>query len=461
LDWNINHYINTTDIMNKNKTNASNGAAPGSPVGPAANNRETPKTPEQPKAPEQVEEEVPSTTANEEEAPKKMSALEKLKQKTEASNMKAVLDKTQKMNLFDSTKANDAKTKGTSGLGTIKVQEGGMMIAGRNVGAEQNEPDWTDEQRAFIKNMTSTQLIIQDVKDSRRSIMDSAQKYVGRDEGGSVVPTEEGYVSALDPSEYCIGVGPFKYDITGSPKHYSDAVVAGIHGDWLLNQWTSEWVVIEGVAPDVFMKQHRVGSATQSNRRIGINFARIGLPKLAFGPLFFSLSKNYPGIMSAIIETDGYYWMNASWGVSSFAATFAYMENNELKKTSNLGDVMRMLGGKSSLALATVAISITCPSKREGERQIPDTTSFGLSVKLHNAFGVNVVDFHGPPQQGSTGMMIPKRFITGAKSMSAGGGGAAGSGIFANTGTGARKNLFGTGSQAAPSVKSDDNMSFM
>jgi hypothetical protein len=447
--------------MNKNKTNASNGATPGSPVGPVANNRESPKTPEQDRPQEQAQNEDASTTQTEEQPPKKLSAIEKMKQKTAASNEKALLDKTEKMNLFDSTKANDAKTKGTSGLGTIKVQEGGMMIAGRNVGAEQNEPDWTEEQRAFIKNMTNTQLLLQDVKDSRRSIMDSNQKYVGRDEGGSVVPTEEGYVSALDPSEYCVGVGPFKYDITGSPKHYSDAVVAGIHGDWLLNQWTSEWVVIEGVAPDVFMKQHRVGSATQSNRRIGINFARIGLPKLAFGPLFHTLSKNYPGIMSSIIETDGYYWMNASWGVSSFAATFAYMENGELKKTSNLGDVMRMLGGKSSLALATVAISITCPSKREGERQIPDTTSFGLSVKLHNAFGVNVVDFHGPPQQGSTGMMIPKRFITGAKSMSAGAGGAAGSGIFANTGTGGRKNLFGTGSQAAPSIKSDDNMSFM
>ncbi|KAK5145851.1 hypothetical protein LTR04_001193 [Oleoguttula sp. CCFEE 6159] len=38
--------------------------------------------------------------------------------------------------------------------------------------------------------------------------------------------------------------------------------------------------------------------------------------------------------------------------------------------------------------------------------------------KMHNAFGINIVDFHGPPQQGSTGMMIPSRFVTGAQSMS-------------------------------------------
>jgi hypothetical protein len=59
------------------------------------------------------------------------------------------------------------------------------------------------------------------------------------------------------------------------------------------------------------------------------------------------------------------------------------MENNELKKTSNLGDVMRILGGKSSLALAMVAISITCPSKRKGEgKGVPDSTSLGLSARL-------------------------------------------------------------------------------
>ncbi|KAH9827498.1 hypothetical protein Tdes44962_MAKER09692 [Teratosphaeria destructans] len=139
--------------------------------------------------------------------------------------------------------------------------------------------------------------------------------------------------------------------------------------------------------------------------------------------------------MSNIVETAGYYWMNASWGVSSFVATFAHMDEGQLKKTNNLSDVTKMLSGKSSLALATVAISLTCPSKLEGDRQVPDRTSYGLSVKIHNAFGVDVVDFHGPPQQGSTGMIIPSRFITGAKSIRSTGGALGGSGNFANIGT--------------------------
>ncbi|KAL8900920.1 MAG: hypothetical protein Q9207_005453 [Kuettlingeria erythrocarpa] len=80
-------------------------------------------------------------------------------------------------------------------------------------------------------------------------------------------------------------------------------------------------------------------------------------------------------------------------------ATFAYMEDTQFKRTTNLADVMRMLGGKSSLALATVAISITCSAKSEGDKLVPDTSSCGLSIKLHNVFGVQVVDYHGPPQQ--------------------------------------------------------------
>ena len=95
-------------------------------------------------------------------------------------------------------------------------------------------------------------------------------------------------------------------------------------------------------------------------------------------------------LLNLIVETKGYYWTNASWGVSSFSATFAYMEDGEFQKTSNLADVMRMLGGKSSLSLATVAISITASSKTEGNQQVPDTTSFGWSFKWHNAFGIDV-----------------------------------------------------------------------
>lgn len=40
------------------------------------------------------------------------------------------------------------------------------------------------------------------------------------------------------------------------------------------------------------MKQHRIGSATQNNHKIGVNFARIALPKMAFGPESMMLKLN-------------------------------------------------------------------------------------------------------------------------------------------------------------------------
>lgn len=58
---------------------------------------------------------------------------------------------------------------------------------------------------------------------------------------------------------------------------------------------------------------------------------------------------------------------------------------------------MRMLEGKSSLCLDTVAISITCSAKMVDGKPVPEKSSFGLSVKLYNAFNVQIVDYHGPP----------------------------------------------------------------
>ena len=127
-----------------------------------------------------------------------MSALEKLKKQNLAGVMRTVLDKTEKMSLFDSMKAN---TAGTSGLGTIKMDEGSMIFTGRNVGAGQNGDH---------------------VRDCRRSIMDKNQKYVGRDDGGSIVPTEEDCLSFLNVMDCCVGVRPFKYDITSTLEHYAD-----------------------------------------------------------------------------------------------------------------------------------------------------------------------------------------------------------------------------------------------
>ncbi|KAH8156705.1 hypothetical protein CIB48_g11546 [Xylaria polymorpha] len=374
----------------------------------------------------------PKVTPN----PTRASKMEALKKKAEESKAKAAADAMSRMSLFDSTQASGWKVTGTSALGAMKVDNNSIIVSGRNIGAEQMEPEWTMEQMAEINKAVSTTLKVMPVMDTRRSVMDPKQEFVGRDSNGSIVPTELAYVSTLTPEHYCIGTGPEKFDTTGSPRYYADVVVADINGNWLVNQWTSEGVVIEGVAQNILMQTNRVGNT--SGRRIGHHFARIGLPKFAFGPLFTTLNTNFGGTLSQISQTNGYYWMNASWGVSSFAATFSYMDETGLRKVSSLVDVMRMLNGKSSLCLGTIAISVTCPAKMTDGKPTPDKTSFGLSIKMHNAFHIDTVDYHGPPQQGSTGMMVPARIAQKAKLMTSGGIGTMGgvSNIFGTTGRG-------------------------
>jgi len=40
----------------------------------------------------------------------------------------------------------------------------------------------------------------------------------------------------------------------------------------------------------------------------------MGLPKFAFGPL---LEEQYSDFLDKVSTTDGFYWINASWGIST------------------------------------------------------------------------------------------------------------------------------------------------
>jgi hypothetical protein len=92
---------------------------------------------------------------------------------------------------------------------------------------------------------------------------------------------------------------------------------------------------------------------------------------------------NMPGITAQLSESEGYYWLNASWVVSFFSGTFAYLDDGVLKKTANLVDVMRMLNGDSSLYLGTIVIAYTNSVKMESDLKVTtDRSSYGLSVKL-------------------------------------------------------------------------------
>lgn len=402
----------------------------------------------------------PTETVEASPSTDRKAKMEALKKASAGAREKAVTDSMNKLELFDTTKSSDWKTTGTHTLGSMKKDANTFMITGRNIGAEQREPEWTPEQMEVIDRAKRVVLTVAPVNNTRRSVMDPEMEYVGRDpDNGSIVPTEKAYVSTLDPSMYCIGIGPEKYDTTGSPRYYSDVVVADIGGRWLVNQWTSEGVVLEGVAPNVLMQANRPGNT--SGRRIGQHFARIGLPAHAFGPLFNTLAMKFEGCTSQVTPTRGYYWMNASWGVSSFAATFSYLnKEGKIDSTNSLQDVMRMLNGKSSLCLGTVAISITCNAKMVDMKPVPDKSSYGLSVKMHNAFSVNVVDYHGPPQQGSTGMMIPTRIAQKAQAMGKSLGVATGgslNSIFSNK----AGSVFGDAGKQVPSVKTTENKDYM
>lgn len=450
--------IAQTNKEGKSKDTGNSSASTAAPKKNSTQAQDPPKdmVPPPPETPTGPSEEKKETVGD----PKVKSAMEKLKERSKNATAAAMITAAERLSMFDSTKASSIETTGTSGIKSISPANGGFMVSGRNIGSEEREPKWTDEQKAFIKNMCATELVIADVRDTRRSVMDPEQKFVGKDTDGSIVPQEEAYVSSLDPSTYCIGKGPGKFDITGSPRCYTDLVVVDVQGRWLLNQWTSEWIVIEGVSPQVLMQTGRAGN--QSNRRIGHHFARIGLPKLAFGPLFGTLQGKYSEVTSTLVETEGYYWTNASWGVSQFSGSYSYMTENGVKRTSHLSDVMRMLNGKSALCLATVAISLTVPAKSEGGKFVAEQGPHGLSIKLHNAFGVEEVDYHGPPQQGSTGMMVPSRIAMGAKVMSGSkvstSAASGNMGIFANT---TRTMFGGMNANGPPSIKSDDNASYM
>jgi hypothetical protein len=225
------------------------------------------------------------------------------------------------------------------------------------------EPAWSPEQMSMIKKTSSFLLPIVDIPESRSSRPDLEGKFVGREEDGSIVSTEAAYLSTMSPDMYKLGAGQMKYDSTGGSGIYVDIVVVARDESWMINQPTSPFVVVDGVAENIPAMPPKAGA--KNNRRIDHDFARIGLPKFAFGPIFHTLDTNFPGILSGIRQSEGYYWLNASWGVSNIKGTHIYQdEDGAMQQTKVLSEIMRMLKGRSSLATATVAISASFKARR-------------------------------------------------------------------------------------------------
>ncbi|KAI9821459.1 MAG: hypothetical protein M1832_003305 [Thelocarpon impressellum] len=58
---------------------------------------------------------------------------------------------------------------------------------------------------------------------------------------------EKAEISNWVQQQYVIGLGPQKFDMTGEPRMYMDAVLCDVGQLWLTNQWTPDSVVVECV----------------------------------------------------------------------------------------------------------------------------------------------------------------------------------------------------------------------
>lgn len=149
------------------------------------------------------------------------------------------------------------------------------------------------------------------------------------------------------------------------------------------------------------------------DRRIGHDFARIGLPKKYFGPVLETLRSTNPHILDNVSVTMGYYWLNASWGVTSTPGHYRYLvAPGKLGDTEMLSEMLRNLDGKSSLTQSTMAISIAYKGKASGNNVVKDGKECELSVKLHNAMHLEIVDYRSPPQTSAAGFEVTEDLLS-------------------------------------------------
>lgn len=153
-----------------------------------------------------------------------------MRKKTEDAKLKAATEATERMTLFDSTQASSWELTGSHTLGAMKSDNGSIIISGRNKGAEQDEPEWTEEQKNAIAITKTNELTVRPLNNTRVSMIDNNMEFGGRDESGTIVPAEKAYTSSLDPSQYIIGIGPETFDVTGSARFYADIDIVQSNG---------------------------------------------------------------------------------------------------------------------------------------------------------------------------------------------------------------------------------------
>ena len=282
-----------------------------------------------------------------------------------------------------------------------------QVVSGRIVGAGANEPKWTKEQLQHFASLRAYRLEQVVANDSRKAIPDPEGRYVVKNSDGTCSATANAILPDLRLDQFKIGMGsPKADDKLAKKKMYSDIVIIGKDDNWVLNQWLSKDVIMEPVPASV-RNRSITNRGKTSDRTIGVHFARFGFPVESFAPIFHTLDSSITGLIDSLVVTDGYYWANASWGVTQTPGTFVYMtEQGTRASTVQLTDAMDMIGTKSSKGVGTFAISIACGYEKQGDTIVPSSTKYEFSIKCHNFLHFEKSDFHGPPQTSAIGMMV-------------------------------------------------------
>lgn len=295
------------------------------------------------------------------------------------------------------------------------------MISGRIVGAGAREPEWSQEELEYFAELRSYKLDVVTVTDSRKAQPDSNGYYVVKNADGTCAATMNAMLPGLSMDEIKLGVGTAKPDERlPKKKMYSDVVAVGKNGDWVLNQWVSQDVIMEPVPANVRNRSVNIRSGGKgSERTIGVHFARFGFPAKSFAPIFHTLGVGMPGLIDSLVMTDGYYWANASWGVTQTPGTFVYKTEQGTRATTHqLTDAMDMMGTRSCIGIGIFAISVACAYEKQGDTVVPSSTKYEFSIKCHNFLGMGFTDWHGPPQTSAIGMILSDDFMRSAQSMS-------------------------------------------
>jgi hypothetical protein len=282
----------------------------------------------------------------------------------------------------------------------------GLAVSGRIVGSAAKEPVWTAEQLQAIEARRAYRLPMMLVNESRRTEADPQQKYVKKNPNGTVTATSAAIMPNLPLEEFMLAIGAAKPDTKLKPAMYSDVIMIGRNKDWTLSQWVVRDVIMEPVPAEI-RRRGVAGPTRQAKRTIGAHFARFGLPVVSLGPVFETLASSMPGLMDDLSITNGYYWHNASWGVNSNVATFAYKNaSGSIAQTTQLNEAMEMMGMKSSLGVGTFAISVSCEYELQNGKPVANANKYKFSIKCHNFFHLKLTDYHGPPQTTAVGFSL-------------------------------------------------------